>query len=226
MVAWKSLVCLALATVGAYAADAVEKREEPPTLVARAGTPSSTGTHNGFYYSFWTDGAGDITYTNGAGGSYSVTWSGNGNWVGGKGWNPGSARNIGYTADYRPNGNSYLAVYGWTTSPLIEYYVVESFGTYNPSSAASKKGTVSSDGGTYDVLSTQRVNQPSIQGTATFTQFWSVRQSHRTSGTVNMANHFNALEDCWPETSALTTTRIVPTQKLTSAAGKREPVTV
>ncbi|CCA76684.1 probable endo-1,4-beta-xylanase B precursor [Serendipita indica DSM 11827] len=99
---------------------------------------------------------------------------------------------ISYTADYRPNGNSYLAVYGWTTSPLIEYYVVESYGTYNPASAASKKGTVSSDGGTYDVLTTQRVNQPSIQGTATFTQFWSVRQSHRTSGSVTMRNHFNA----------------------------------
>jgi endo-1,4-beta-xylanase len=66
---------------------------ELPDLVARAGTPSSTGTNNGFYYSFWTDGVGDVTYTNGPGGQYSVQWSGNqGNFVGGKGWNPGSAR--------------------------------------------------------------------------------------------------------------------------------------
>ena len=92
MVSWNSLLVLGLAAVGVFAADPVAKREEPPTLVARAGTPSSTGYHNGFYYSFWTDGAGNINYSNGAGGSYSVTWSGNGNWVGGKGWNPGSAR--------------------------------------------------------------------------------------------------------------------------------------
>lgn len=61
-------------------------------IAARSGTPSSTGTNNGYYYSFWTDGGADVTYTNGAGGEYSVTWSGSGNFVGGKGWNPGAAR--------------------------------------------------------------------------------------------------------------------------------------
>lgn len=61
-------------------------------LIARSGTPSSTGTSNGYYYSFWTDGGAAVTYTNGAAGEYKVTWSGNGNFVGGKGWNPGAAR--------------------------------------------------------------------------------------------------------------------------------------
>ena len=61
-------------------------------LLARSGTPSSTGTNNGFYYSFWTDGGGSVTYTNGAAGSYSVSWSNADNFVAGKGWNPGSAQ--------------------------------------------------------------------------------------------------------------------------------------
>jgi endo-1,4-beta-xylanase len=161
-------------------------------LESRSGTPSSTGYNNGYYYSFWTDGGAAVTYTNGNGGEYKVTWSGNGNFVGGKGWNPGSARAINYNANYQPNGNSYLSVYGWTTNPLIEYYIVESFGSFNPSTGATYKGTVTSDGATYNIYQTQRVNQPSIIGTATFYQYWSVRSSHRTSGTVTTGNHFNA----------------------------------
>ena len=34
-----------------------------------------TGTHNGFFYSFWTDGKGSVTYDNGPAGSYSTRWS-------------------------------------------------------------------------------------------------------------------------------------------------------
>ncbi|RDW60274.1 endo-1,4-beta-xylanase-3 [Coleophoma crateriformis] len=161
-------------------------------LVERSGTPSSTGYSNGFYYSFWTDGGAAVTYTNGAAGQYSVTWSGNGNFVGGKGWNPGASRTISFSGSYNPNGNSYLSVYGWTKSPLIEYYIVENFGTYNPSTGATKKGTVYSDGSTYDIYMTTRTNQASIIGTATFNQYWSVRQSKRSSGSVTVGNHFAA----------------------------------
>lgn len=57
-------------------------------------TSPQTGTNNGYYYSFWTNGAGSVSYTNGAAGQYSVTWSNQngGDFTCGKGWQPGSAQ--------------------------------------------------------------------------------------------------------------------------------------
>ena len=191
-----SLVVAATAIAGVLGAPAVNTTET--SLMGRMpGTPSSEGWHSNYFYSWWTDGAGTATYTNLNNGQYQLQWSGNGNLVGGKGWNPGNTRTINYSGTYQPNGNSYLAVYGWTRNALIEYYVVESYGSYNPSSAAQRRGQVQCDGGTYDVLSTWRNNAPSIDGTRTFEQFWSVRTPKKQpggsiSGTVNVGCHFNA----------------------------------
>ena len=70
--------------------------------------------------------------------------------------------------------------------------MLEAHGTYDPASALTHKGTVVSDGSVYDVYEGLRTGAPSIQGTASFNQYWSIRRSERTSGTVTTANHFEA----------------------------------
>jgi endo-1,4-beta-xylanase len=46
-----------------------------------------SGTNNGYFWSLWkSDGmTGYVTYTNGSGGNYSVSWNMNGNFTCGKG---------------------------------------------------------------------------------------------------------------------------------------------
>jgi endo-1,4-beta-xylanase len=164
--------------------------------IAQTINSNQTGTHSGYFYSYWKD-TGSASMTLGSNGNYAVNWNlGSGNFVGGKGWSTGSStRRVGYNAGiWSPNGNAYLTLYGWTTNPLVEYYVVDSWGSWRPPGGTSM-GTVTSDGGTYNLYRTQRVNAPSIIGTATFYQFWSVRTSKRPTGSnvlITFANHVNA----------------------------------
>ncbi|KAF2120063.1 glycoside hydrolase [Lophiotrema nucula] len=149
-----------------------------------------------WYNSFWTDTASSVKYNNLADGAYSVTWNGNGNFVGGKGWNPGSnSKVVNWTGTFAPEGYAYLTVYGWTTNPLIEYYIVENYHPDHEPAAppeGEEVGNLTSDGSLYLVRTKMRVNKPSIQGTTTFRQIFSVRQEKRSEGAVTVGNHFAA----------------------------------
>jgi hypothetical protein len=135
------------------------------------------------------------------GGNFSCSWSNIGNVLCRKGKKFDSTKThnqigqitIKYDAQFTPGGNSYLCVYGWSKDPLVEYYIIESYGTYKP--GGSSKGTVTMDGGTYELSETTRTNQPSIEGTKTFKQYWAIRTSKRTSGTIDVTKIFNAWYD-------------------------------
>jgi endo-1,4-beta-xylanase len=151
-----------------------------------------TGKNGDYYYEYWKDN-GTGTMTLGEGCNFSCSWGSVGNILFREGVRPGLRNQvINYSADYQPTGNSYLSIYGWFKNPLVEYYIIESWGTWKPPGSASK-GTLTTDSGTYDIYQNQRTG-PSIEGNGTFQQYWSVRKTKRTSGIITCGNHFDAWE--------------------------------
>jgi hypothetical protein len=156
-----------------------------------------SGTNDGYFWSLWTDDrSGYVDYKNGSGGNYSVSWDYSGNFTCGKGWSNGSSsRVVGYNCGYYScNGGGVLAYYGWSRGPLMEYYVNEKWGSRRPS-GGTRLGSVSSDGGNYDIYTSMRYNAPSIDGTQTFRQIYSTRTSQNSTGSnhsITFRNHYNA----------------------------------
>ncbi|KAF7373879.1 Endo-1,4-beta-xylanase [Mycena sanguinolenta] len=197
-----SVVALAVAGTSALFLPAGTNSTFPTNTTAalsgRGVQAPGEGTFDGFFWSSFVTSGFDVVFTNIAGGQYEVQWDGSGDFVVGQGFNPGATNKvITFNANWGPNAASasILSVYGWSTNPLVEYYINEDANDFNlgtANSGTTHKGTVVSDGSTYDIYEHTQVNQPSIQGTATFNQYLSVRQNKRTSGTVTVQNHVNA----------------------------------
>jgi endo-1,4-beta-xylanase len=108
---------------------------------------------------------------------------------------------------------SYIGIYGWARNPgaenpedrLIEYYIVEDwFGnrwqnddtpiTTN-TTGGSVLGSFTMDGADYKVVRNVRTQKPSIDGTKTFVQYFSIRQTPRKKGTISITEHFKQWEN-------------------------------
>jgi len=170
-------------------------------------TENKTGTEDGYAYELWKD-SGNTSMTLTGGGTFSCEWSNINNCLFRKGrkydctqtYQELGNMTIEYGVDYQPNGNSYMCVYGWTKEPLVEYYIVETWGSWRPPGATESLGQIEADGGTYDIYKTVRIDQPSIIGNTTFDQYWSVRTTKPTAngtkieGTISVSEHFKAWE--------------------------------
>ncbi|MCL2440637.1 MAG: glycoside hydrolase family 11 protein [Treponema sp.] len=173
-------------------------------------TQNEIGTYGGMGYELWKDRPVTARMTIGEAGTFNCRWSSNGNFNvlfrTGRKFEPRLRHerigdiSVTYAAAWAPSGTgvSYLCVYGWTQNPLIEFYIIESWGHNNRPpgswSGASRKGTLEIDGGIYDIYTSRRVNQPSIEGTRTFEQYWSVRRTKRTEGTISVSEHLKRWE--------------------------------
>ncbi len=178
-------------------------------LCTQPGTDKIAGIKDGFRYELWNQySQGSACMTLGDGALFSGKWSGVENYLARRGLEYDQTQKhekIGtfwanYACRYKPKslkgGNSYLSVYGWTVEPLVEYYIIEDWCKWIPSmdKNAIFKGTVNADGSTYDIYKNTRINQPSIKGNATFQQYFSIRRDRRSSGSINISNHFKKWE--------------------------------
>lgn len=154
----------------------------------------------------WTNGKGTVNCTQNSDGKLIGSWSSEansgGNTIISVGWNNLnlSGKSIGYncgqfTNNSGSNGCSYMMFYGWTESPLVEYYIVEAWHNFSNNSG-TKKSTVTINGASYDIYVENKTNQPSIVGNSSnFTQYKSVRVSQAplsTNNTIDLNAHFNA----------------------------------
>lgn len=162
--------------------------ERQSGFVQDDGQTEDQGTNNGYFWSLYREG-GSANITFGSGGNFAISYSNVNDVVGGKGWNPGSARTIGYNVGALSGSYNFVGIYGWTTNPLIEYYVAEK----GSMTGGTFVNNMSSDGHSYSFYKSQRVNAPSIIGTATFWQYkdtWGGAPTGQ-NRSVNMANHIN-----------------------------------
>lgn len=194
------------------------------TVTCSGGRDQQMGSAGGYDYELWSqNGAGTATMklnvSDENGGAFEVEWSGTINMLArtGKRWGSNSnvtVQNVGnitseFDVEWSSSDNvKYVSVYGWGYydqqdipsgfSNEIEYYIVQDRGSYNPTSGGKKFGSAVIDGISYDFYTTDRIQQPSLSGTSTFKQYWSIPSNtsqHRTKGTISISKHFKAWAD-------------------------------
>ncbi|CAK7238554.1 hypothetical protein SEUCBS140593_010806 [Sporothrix eucalyptigena] len=184
-----SYLALATAFTAVFAAPTAEAEADAPDFVI--GPAAELETRQDYNQNYKT--GGNVNFQPGSSG-YSVTFSGAGDFVVGKGWKTGTTRNITFDGSTTRSGGTVLvSVYGWSRNPLVEYYITDYASDGKGSAQGTKVGTVESDGSVYDIWKHTQVNQPSIAGTTTFTQYISQRRDSRPgSGTITTKTHFDA----------------------------------
>jgi hypothetical protein len=165
----------------------------------------------GYAYELWADGGGTGCMTvHGVDAAFSASWSDVEDFLGRVGLDFDQTRTHQQIGEIKATfqetksddgGFTYIGIYGWTTNPLREFYILDDWGVEKPGGFSSdgtprdEVGTLTADGETYDVWKKTRENKPSIEGTATFDQYFSIRRTARQCGTVSVSEHFRQWEE-------------------------------
>ena len=167
-------------------------------------TGEISGTQWGFEQ--WYDGGNNSMkyYSNG---TFEASWNSSSDYLARVGFRygdngPGVDHNTKhYAVDYKytKTGTAsygYIGVYGWTTDPQVEYYIVDDwFSQPSEKFIGPKFGEITVDGARYTIHAFIRYQEPSKSGTSTFVQFFSVRETPRQCGHIDISAHFKKWDE-------------------------------
>lgn len=160
-------------------------------------------------WQIWTNGGPGNLTSFGTTPAFIASWNNSGDYLGRMGFEWGNSGKQ-YTeygtikADYvwNKSGNagqySYIGVYGWSTNPCVEWYIVEdSFHPMPFNTGDQPVGTVDIDGGTYNLVyrHTQGTGGDRCGGAGSWDQFYSIRLEGKRCGTMTISDHFDAWAD-------------------------------
>ncbi|HWP07314.1 MAG TPA: glycoside hydrolase family 11 protein [Polyangiaceae bacterium] len=180
-----------------------------PTSGGQTHTSGQGGTDN-LAWQIWSNaGSGQLTTYSGVA-AFSASWNNSGNYLGRLGFEwgnkPAKYETFGtITADFAETltGSSggqwsYVGMYGWSTNPCIEWYIIDdSFSKMpvNPGNCTNMTNSpLSADGGQYTmcVRNTSGTGGDRCGGAASWNQYYSIRHDNRKCGTISVTQHFDA----------------------------------
>ena len=175
----------------------------PPTGGTQYCQNSGSGTVDGNYtYNLYSSGQGMGCLTVfGVDATFEANWTNVDDWIGRVGLLFDKTKtydqlgtlssDFAYTVTgVTTGGYGNIGIYGWSVSPLHEYYIEEDWLSIRPNFTPVATFTIDGEG-TYDVMTNMQTDQPNITGTnQNFVQFWSVRQTPRQCGHISISKHF------------------------------------
>jgi endo-1,4-beta-xylanase len=173
------------------------------------GTPhqsnNTNGTAAGLTWTIWTN-SGPGTITTYSVPAFSASWNNSGDFLAriGLQWNNTKtydqygtiSAQMAFKKSGSGGGYSYIGIYGWSTNPCIEFYIVDD--SYNKMPVnpgnTTNKGTVTIDGSEYILYTrdTSGTGGSKCSGVSKWTQYYSVRKTARQCGVISITEHFDA----------------------------------
>ena len=195
---------LGLAT-SAFAADACNDNmghSGNGTQVSGNRVGSISGTPWGFEQ--WYQG-GNASMTYYSNGTFKANWSGSSDYLTRVGYQYNGngidhkSKNFAVDYKYTKTGSAqygYIGVYGWTKNPETEYYIVDDwYSKPSENYVGEKFGEITVDGAKYTIHAFLRQQEPSKSGTSTFVQFFSIRETPRQCGHIDISAHFKKWDE-------------------------------